>query len=793
MSKEKIEDRDSLEMYEKDMILYSIIVNRRRCIPEIRDGLKPVQRRIIYDMFKQGATSYSKRIKSTAVQGDTMKLLHPHGDASIYAAMEPMANWYKSKVPLIAPHGNWGSLMGDGTAAARYTEAGLSDFCYDCIIGELKDTKGAVDWIDNYTRTTMEPEYLPAKVPILLINGSMGIGLGMSVNIPSHNLIEVCEAVRTLIKNPDADIILAPDHCQPCKIISTRDNIADISHTGVGSYILRGDVEIKEDEKGYPTLYIKSLPDNVTTDTVTDQLNNMVAAKQLPMVKDVLDASTKTVDIRIQLRKGADPYYVKQVLYAKTKVQTTISVNFRAVKGVDVERFNYKDYLLNFIDQRIQTKFRLYCNKLRDYKTRHHILDAYIKVIEQGKIDAIINMIKKQTTTDDSTLIEFLIKNVKGITDLQATFFLNDLTIKKLSKGYLKKYKEEDAQLQKLIPLYQDYTIDPDGKCLRKMIDEELVDIEKKYGSPRICKVITTAEDSNIPHGIFKVIITRNNYIRKIPDTDKIGSVRKDDPKFIIKVDNADNLLLFDCKGKVYKLPISRIPVTDRQSDGTDIRVLVKNATADIIAICAEPVLIDIAKKSKSYLVISTMLNTIKKLDIDDFINISNSGLMYSKIKDNDIITGVNIVSAGLDIVLYTGQKLLRTSINNIPLFKRNATGSKAMNTDLSVAGFDIVYPDSTDVIVITEKGKVNKFPISALASHNRAGVGINGIRLDNNDSISIVKCVRPNDLIRVLTTDSIIDLDVSSIVPKTTVASGTHIFKFGSNSHIIRADIITR
>lgn len=788
MSKELIEDKDSLDMYVKDMVLYSIIVNRRRSIPEMRDGLKPVQRRIIYDMYKQGAISYNKRIKSTAVQGDTMKNLHPHGDASIYAAMEPMANWYKSKVPLIAPHGNWGSLMGDGVAAARYTEAGLSDFCFDCIIGELKDTKGAVDWIDNYSRTCKEPEYLPVKVPLLIINGTSGIGVGMNVNIPNHNLVEVCEAARVLMKNPKADIILAPDFCQPCKIVTTKENITEISHTGSGSYIVRGIVDIGEDEKGYPTLYIKSLPDDINTSQVIDQLNKLVVNKQLPMVKDVLDASTLNVDIRVQLRKGTDPFYVKQVLYTKTSVQATVPVNLRAVKGVDVIRFNYKQYLMDFIEQRIQTKFRLYCNKLKDYKTRHHILDVYIKVIESGELDAIINMIKKQSSTDDTTLVEFLIKKVPGITDIQARYLLNDLNLKKLSKGYLKKYKEEDAELQKIIPLYQTYITDG-GKEIIKEIDRELLEIENKYGKPRICNIVSKSDDSNIPHGIFKVIITKNNYVRKVPENmDKI-SVRHDDPKFIMKVDNVDNLLIFDCKGKVFKLPVSRISVSDKQSAGIDIRVLIKNATADIIAVVYEPMLLDIAKKSKSYLVVTTLQNTIKKLEIEDFLNVSVSGLMYSKIKD-DAVTGLNIVSAGLDIVLYTDQKILRTSINNIPLFKRNATGSKAMST-APVLGMDIIYPDDTDVVVITNKGRINRFPISVLARHGRGGVGINGIRLTNGDIIASVRCIRPTDEIRILTTDNVINIPVSSLESKSTVATGSVCPGFIKGSSVIRTDVL--
>ena len=775
---ETIREQGSSDLYTKDMVKYLIIVNRRRAFPEIRDGLKPVQRRVIYDMFDQGATSYSKRIKCTAIVGDTMKKFHAHGDSSLYSCLEPMANWYKTKVPLVAPKGNFGTVMGDDPAAPRYTEAGLSDFCFDCIIGELKDSKGVVDWIDTYDRKTVEPEYLPVKLPILLINGSFGIGVGMNTNIPTHNLIEVCEATRELIKNPKADIVLIPDHCQPCKIIGDKKEFRKISHTGMGKYKIRGEVTIGE-EKGYPMLYITSLPDNISTASIVDKLNDMIANKELPMIKDVIDASTSMqqhpVDIRIQLRKGSDPYYVKQVLYAKTQVQTSVSVNFEVVKGTDPGRFSYKDYLLDFIQERSMTKFRLYCNKLKDATTRYHRLIAYIKLIESGEIDNVIKMIKKQTKIDDNFLVEYLIKKI-NVTDLQAKFIL-DTDIRRLSKGYLEKYKAEFKELEKAMKSYRDAITD-DGSIIMKEIDQELLDIEKKYGSPRICKVISDADDNNIPKGTFKVVVTRNNYIRKIPDTDRVGVVRGDDPKFIIKVDNAENILLY------------KIPVTDRQSNGTDVRILCKNLTADIIAVYYEPIIKQIVEGNrKHYITVVSKLNTIKKLDMEDFINVSVSGLMYSKIRDDDEITGITIAPADLDVVVFSKQKALRTSMKNIPLFKRNATGSKAMATNEEIEGVSVIYPNAEFITVVTTKGKINKFPISGFASHNRARAGINVIKLQSGDSIKAIYGANDSDMIRIVTSSAVVEVPVNSIKSRSSVAAGDNIPLKGAN--IVRCDLM--
>lgn len=790
---EKILEKDSAELYRDDIVKYLIIVNRRRAFPEVIDGLKPAQRRVIYDMFKQGATSYGKRIKSTAIVGDTQKLFHPHGDA-LYGVLEPLANWYKIKLPLIAPKGNWGSLMGDGPAAARYTEAGLSDFCYDCIIGDLKESKGAVNWSDNHDKTAQEPDYLPVKLPILLINGAFGIGVGVNSNIPTHNLVEVCEATRELLKNPDADIILVPDACQPCTIIGDRNTFKQISHTGIGKYKVRGNTKIIEEKSKksgntHTVIQITSLPDGVPTSTIIDKLDEMISNKELPMIQDVMDASTGVVDIRIKLKKGADPEYVRQVLFTKTQLQVSVSVNFEVVDGVNPCRMSYKSYLQNFINQRARTKFRVYCNKQKIANTRWNQLIAYIKLIESGEIDNVIKMIKKQKTINESELMEFLIKKV-GVNDLQARFIL-DTRIQMLSAGYLKKYKEELASIEKDLKYYEKFTYAGDFKEIYKEIDKELVEIEQKYGTPRLCKVVKESEDNNIPQGTFKIVITRNNYIRKIPDVDKVGTIRGDDPKFILRVDNTENIILFDNKGKCFKLPVSKVMVTDKNAAGTDIRILIKNLTADIIAVYYEPTLQKIVEGThKHYIVVVTKNNTIKKLDMEDFLNVSVSGLMYSKIKDNDEVTGIIIAPAELDIVMFSQSKALRTSMKNIPLFKRNAAGSKAMNTTQPVEGISVIYPKTDYIVVITEKGRINKFPITAFAAHNRAGVGINVIKLKPGDSIKSIYGANDTDAVRIVTSNSVLEVPISSVACKSTVAPGDTIIGIKGNT-IVRCDLM--
>lgn len=788
---EKIIDRSSILMYEQDQSKYSIVVNRRRAIPEVRDGLKPVQRRVIYGAYEDGLTRPSRKDKSASLVGTVMKKLHPHGDSSIYETIVGLVNWFRIKMALFYGKGNWGSVSGSGAAAMRYTECALSDFGYDVMIEELAQSNNIVDWIPTYKRNgNKEPEFLPVKIPILLINGSFGIGVGggMRVNIPPHNLVEVLEATRALLRDPNQEIVLVPDLCQACTLIDT--DWKSICNTGRGAFRVRGTVITETDKKGNVTLRITSLPDGVTTTTVYESILKMVEQKQLPMIKDIFNALTdEKPDIVIRLKQGADPAYVKQVLYAKTQVQSTVSVNFEAVavNGIDIKRYSYKEYLLTFIDQRMNIKFRLYCNKLQQVMTRFHQVDAFVKVLESGEIETIIQMIRKQKGTDDNVIVEYIIKKC-NLTDLQAKFIIG-VNLSRLSYGHLKNYKEERKKLDALIKEYTKIVTD-DGSIIKKEIDQELLEIEKKYGTPRLCRVASIDEENQIPKGIFKVVITERNYIRKIPDVDKVGIVKRDNPKFILKVDNAENILIFDNKGKVFNLPVSKIPITDRNSSGTDIRILVRNLTSDIISVFYEPIFKKIATSpNKHYLTVLTRSNTIKKLDIEDFLNVSPSGLMYSKIRDDDEAVGVALVAHNLDVVICSGRNALRTKLKDIPLFKRNATGSKAMDTADNINGLSIIYPDASDIVVVTKNGKFNRFSITMLPSYARGRKGVGVIKLDSNDEVFNIFGVNESDKIRILTSEGIEEIPVSVIKIKSRIAAGTKLMK--SKGVIVRADIV--
>lgn len=785
---ERIIERPCEEMYVTDQAKYSIVVNRRRALPAVQDGLKPVQRRVLYGAFKKGFRKPSQHGKSAQLTGLVVGEYHPHGDTSVYDALVTIAAWYKIKYPLMYAYGNFGNVSGAGAASQRYTETALSDFGYDIMIDELAQSGNIVDWIDTYTRLDKEPEYLPAKLPNLLINGSFGIAVGMQINVPSHNVGEVIDATITLINNPKKEIVLIPDFIQECDLIG--DNWREISNSGSGSFKVRGRIETVTDKKGNITLHIVSLPDQVSCNQVYEKILDMVAAKQLPMIKDVKNSlKDKKPDIIIELRPGSDPEYVKQAIYAKTQVQTTFSVNFEAVAmdGIELKRFSYRDYLLDFIDQRMNIKFRLYCNKLQQVMTRHLQVDAFVKVMQSKEFDKIMNMIRKYDGTDDTPIVEFMIKNC-NVSDIQAKFILSR-TLPQLSKGHLKGYIDERNDLDNKIKSYMAYVTD-DGTLIKNELIEELKALKTKYNTPRLCRVLDISEENNIPKGTFKVVLTERNYIRKIPDVDKVGIVRKDNPKFILRVDNAENILLFDNKGKAFKLPIHKIPITDRQGAGTDIRILIKNLTSDVAAVFYEPIFKKIAESNnKHYLTVLTKSNTIKKLDIEDFLNISPSGLLYSKIKPEDEVVGVALVQHNLDIAICSGHKVLRCRLKDVPLYKRNANGAKAMSTLEPINGLSVFYPDETDIVVVTKNGKFNRFSINMFECNARGRGGHKVIKLDSNDEILNVYGVNDNDKIRVLTSDGIEEILVSDIKPKSSIAAGTKMIT--SKGVIVKVDIV--
>ncbi|MBP5596604.1 MAG: hypothetical protein J6Y02_14555 [Pseudobutyrivibrio sp.] len=781
---EKIVNRNTYEQFVTDYSIYAIYISRRRVTPEYRDGLKPIHRRILYAAYKfDKAVSWGTKVKSAAIVGDVMKTLHPHGDAAIYGAMKPMINWFESKVPLLGNKGNFGSAFGDPAAASRYTEAYVSEFAMDCVISELKECDEAVDWDPNYDGRLMEPQYLPCKVPLLLINGSFSIGLGMKVEIPSHNLAEVIDATIRLIHNPNAPVVLIPDHCQPCEIIES--DFKALSNTGQGTYQVRGVIDIGE-RRNKPCLIIRSVPNLTFLGSVIDKIEDLVKDNKLVQIESLEDASDKNhLEYYIVLKKGTDPNFVREVIYKNTDMQQTCRVNFEVLDGIKPLRMSYRSYLQAFLEFRKLTKFRLYCNRLQGVQTRLHQIDAFIKLLESGEIENIITMIRKQTK-DEAYIMEFLIKKL-NITDVQAKYILR-ANIGSLSKAKLQAYKAEMTDLlQKEAFMFS--MIHDDDKIAAE-IEQELLDIKAKYGRPRCCKVISQKEASDIPSGEFKIIITDNNFIKKIPLNDPIGYFKNTSPKLILKVDNAENILIFDEMGKVFKLPVHKIPFTDKGSNGTDIRILSKNITSNISTVMYEPMVTELSKSlAKHSIVVLTRQGFIKKMDLDDFLAVPVSGLAYSKLDNGDTVIDTMIIPEGFEVIVYSNHKALRMSMNDIPKLLRQARGVRSISNNDSADGLSVITPDMTDIVVLTVNGFANRFSPAALQYTGRYKAGSSVIKLKKNDSIKFICGVNANtDVIRIVTPEEKLEIKVSDIPVGSSIAPGTKIIK---GTTILRANIL--
>lgn len=782
---EKIIPVDLVEQHNADMIEYSTYVALKRAIPDLRDGLKAVHRRILYSMYndlhKYPNTPYAK---SARVVGAVMGLYHPHGDASIYDAMKPMTNDFEIKIPYLDGNGAWGNPLGFSAAAPRYTESRLSEYAYEAIIGDLKKSANSVDYTPNYSEDTKEPIYLPAAVPNLLINGCKAIGSGTSVSIPRHNVNEVIDATIALIHNPNLDIVLVPDNCMPTEIIDT--DWAAIAHTGRGKFRARGLAKVCEYEKK-PAICVSSVPDWVFFNNISNAIEKMILANKLPQIDKIVDKSEcGKMEVYIVLKKGSDPNFVRDVLYTSTSLETGIGVNFEILipnkntRNIPVPKLvSYKEYLLDWIEFRRLTKFRIYCNQIRDIRTKYHQMELYIKALETGEIDNIIKMIKKQKGTDDTPYVEYLIKHIPGISDVQARFLLNT-DLRKLSIGYLNFYKQKrDEYLSKYKVIFD---LINDDKLILGEIEAELNEFKKKYGKPRMSKVISREEALNIPKGTFQIIITNNNNIKKTEVGSAVTGLNGDYAVSVFTADNSDSILLFASMGKVFRLPISVIPFTL-----IDIRKLLKNLTSDINSIILESSLAVFSKGKYNFVYTLTQNGYIKRMSCSEFFNVPASGLIYIKLEDMDIVKDVLFADCRRDILLYAHNKALRIKGSDTPQLMRSTKGNISMAINSPMIGFSSLDKSTSGVVILTNNGYVNHVSLSALPLSKRGRAGATMIKLKKGDSVYKMFDCKDSDVIRIYTGRAVNEVPVSSIPYSASTSTGKRLFPNMDRAELIR------
>jgi len=785
--KDNIIKIDSRKAYMDNMQRYSIYILYDRFTPDIKDGLKPVQRAILYTMWNNiKAVDISSKRKSAGTVGQVMGSYHPHGNDAIYGAMKTLTNWFEIKIPLVNYDSNSGSLQGGPQAAMRYTESYLSKFAMECVIGELQEFREVVDWENTFDNHTIQPEYLPVKVPLLLVNGCFGIAIGDKIEIPKHNLGEVIDATIAVLRDPNAKVVLVPDPCQKSEIVDT--DWKKISNSGFGYYTERGKIEIEHNAKtDTDILHILSTPDLVFYDNVAAKIEDLIKEKKLVQIADIQDHSTdEQLDIHIILKKHSDPEYVKQVLYKNAGLQDTKRVNMLVIDGTEIGRISYKAYIANFIEFRRSVKFRLYNFRLQKAETRLHQIDTYIKILESGDVENIIHMIRNQSSMDENYLINWLMKKL-NITDLQAKFVLHT-EIRKLSKGHLNKYKEEQKML--LDKVNEFVNIITNQSLIDKEIEQELLDIKVKYGKPRQAKIISESQASNIPEGEFKIVITEQNFIKKLQVAEPIRTFKGDNAKCVIVGDNSKDILLFDQMGKVFRMPIHKISFTDKNSPGFDIRLILKKLTSNIITVMYVPIAEHLMNKSSKYFVVTISKNgLIKRMDINDVINATPSGIIYSKLNPNDMICDILIANQKSDIVVYTKSKALRMPIEQIPYLKRATIGNQAMKTNEPIDGISVITSDTKDIVVVTAKGRFNRISQGAFPQSDRNKAGSKIIKLTKGDYIKNVFTCSCNNTIRIIRLDEVLEIETDSIPLGSSLSQGVKLCKDG----VIKAELIRK
>lgn len=774
MSQEK--QVDALEQCIKDMTLYGVYVARHRSVPDFRDGLKEVQRKIIYAMFHD--FNPNKTSKSSAITGTVMFKYHPHGDAAIYGSMKPLANWFEIYKPLIDAQGNFGNFQGDGPAAARYTEVKLSKFALDVFCNELSLNENVVDWEPNYTgdMSMKVPKVLPCKLPMLLINGCFGIAVGFKSDIPSHNINEVIDATIKLIDNPNARVVLIPDHQMKCDIIDT--DWKAISRSGFGSYKVRGHVDIGE-YKNKPALFIHSLPNMVYLNAITDKIEKLITAGKLTQIHDMYENSKEdALEYILVLKKGADPKFVRDVLFKETDLEKSFRVNFEVLSDKQLIRMDYKTYILEFLDFRRQTKLRLYRNQEQELMTRNHILEFFIIAINSGLADKIIELIKKTNADNDDDIIEYILLAMSKIapdkhyTSTQVKRFIN-MPVKYFSKKNIKRYKDEFKNNENLLKEIHPKT---DINMLDAEIRQELLDLKHKYGEPRRCNIISQDEISNIPKGTFRVAITESNTVKKFGVDEPVRFYKGEYIVATAKVENTDNLVVFDKMGRVFSIPVHKIPLTERGNSGTDIRSINKKIVSNIMMIIPESLISTMHNKANYTIMVLTAFGNIKRMKLDDFVSVSAGGLIYAKLDDGDYIKDILFIQNGKNhVVIYSNKKAICFNSNSVPILRRNTKGVRAMQTD-EVDGMSVVSSKASSIVVLTEFGYINKINIGALKVKKRGMSGDNIIKLSTGDSIKAVFTTEETDKIVIMTLSGNIDVLVKDIPEGSSVSKGTKI-----------------
>ncbi|TSC90907.1 MAG: DNA gyrase subunit A [Parcubacteria group bacterium Licking1014_17] len=737
-----IKPREIVQEMQESYLDYAMSVIVSRALPDVRDGLKPVHRRILYAMYKMGLSPQAKFRKSAAVVGEVLALYHPHGDIAVYDAMVRLAQDFSLRYPLVKGQGNFGSIDGDSAAAYRYTEAKLAPIAESLLADIEKET---VNFKDNFDGRVQEPVVLPTIIPNLLINGIMGIAVGMATSIPPHNLAEVIDGAVYLADNPDAGVddlmqfIKGPDF-PTGGIIYNENDIRNAYSTGRGPIIMRAKADIVESEKRGFQIIITEIPFQVNKAELIMKIADLVKDKKIEGIRDVRDESDRDgMRIAIDLKQDAFPRKVLNQLFSYTELQKSFHVNTLAlVDGIQPQILNLKELLHKFIEHRQEVVRRRSEFDLRKAKERAHILEGIKKALDH--IDEIIKLIKSSASKEDAFVN---LKKKFSFSDAQTTAIL-EMRLQTLAGLERKKIEDELKEKKGLIAYLEDLLASK--KKMLIVIKKEFAEVKEKFADERKTRIVKSAlreigEEELIPEADSLFMMTQGGYLKRMPPNSLkaqkrggkglMGIATKDEDivSHFFVANTHDDIMFFTNSGKVFQTKGYEIPESTRQSKGRSIVNFLQVGAEDKIT-----AIIPISKndKEKKYLLMVTAKGVIKKVATDEFGQIRKSGMIAIKLKSGDQLKWVGATSGSDEIILVTSDGMaVRFKERDVRAMGRNAAGviGIRLDKDALVIGADVIRSGSDvkdlKLLVVMEKGYGKRTQIGSYKVQKRGGKGV--------------------------------------------------------------------
>lgn len=721
-------------------INYAMSVITDRALPDVRDGLKPVHRRILYAMHDTGLTHASKTRKSATVVGEVIGKYHPHGDVAVYDAMVKMAQNFSMRYPLIIGQGNFGSIDGDNAAAYRYTEAKMSRLAGEMLKDIDKDT---VNFIPNFDNTKKEPTVLPAAAPNLLLNGTLGIAVGMATNIPPHNLRELCDAATHLIDEPKAttedllQFVKGPDFPTGCVAFNQKD-IVHAYTTGRGGVVVRGEAEIVEGKKGDFQIVITSIPFRANKADMLQKIADLVHDKRIEGIRDVRDESTDDIRVVIELKGTGHPQTILNALYKHTQLEETFHYNMVALVDSVPQTLSLKVILESFVKHRKEVVTRRTTYDLNKAKDREHILLGLKKALDH--IDEIIALIKKSRTVDDARA--GLMSKFK-FSERQAQAIL-DMRLQKLAGLERKKIEEELKEVQALIAYLESLLIS--DKKLMGVIKGEIKEIADKYGDDRRTKIVKGQVKEMKPEDLVAdeesvLVLTKGGYIKRTNPGEyrrqKRGGVgvvdlntkEEDFVREFLTASTHSDVLFFSDRGKAYQVKMYELPEGKRATRGKSImNFIALEADEWVTSILAMPT--EVKKGEGLALMLITKNGTIKKTDADQFHAVRRSGLIAIGLDKGDELISANFVRKGDDVIMVTAKgQSIRFAEKDVRSMGRTAAGVRGMKLGKGdyIVGVGVIpkEKEKAELFVISTNGFGKRTALKEYKTQGRGGSGI--------------------------------------------------------------------